>query len=121
MNYVTRYIVHVTAQDRESLRARSSAVFGNRYFAEVVAAVADEAPTSDTRVTVRMLAARTGLTDSLVKLVIRRLVSAELLRPLPQSRSRGPRYHEIQLSGGLWDVLVDFCLRLGRESSDGPS
>jgi hypothetical protein len=61
-------------------------MFSNRYFVEVVAGNADQAPTTHDRLTVRMLSARTGLTDSLVKLVLTRLVNAELL----QSQPRGP-------------------------------
>ena len=61
------------------MRERSSAVFSNRYFVEVIAGIADQAPTTHDRLTVRMLAAHTGLTDSLVKLLVARLVNAELL------------------------------------------
>jgi len=42
------------------MRERSSAVFSNRYFVEVVAGIADQAPTTHDRLTVRMLAAHTG-------------------------------------------------------------
>jgi hypothetical protein len=120
MNHATRYIAHVIVE-RDTLRARSAAVFGNRYLAEVVTAIADKAPSSDTLVTVRMLAHHTGLTDSLVKLVVTRLVNADLLRPLPQERPRGVSYHEVQRSGGLWDALVDLCERLERGLPDDAS
>ena len=69
----------------------------------------------------RMLAQHTGLTDSLVKLVVTRLVNADLLRPLPQKRPRGVSYHEVQRSGGLWDALVALCERLERELPDDAS
>lgn len=91
-------------------------MFGNRYFVEVVAGIADQAPTTHDRVTVRMLAARTGLTDSLVKLVVTRLINAGLLLSLPPDRPRGPRYHQVQRAGGQWDALVDLCARLTNET-----
>lgn len=93
------------------MRERSSAVFGNRYFVEVVAGIADQAPTTHDRLTVRMLAAHTGLTDSLVKLVVTRLVNAELLQSQPPDRPRGPRYHIVQRAGGRWDARADPPLR----------
>jgi hypothetical protein len=75
------------------VRERSSAVFSNRYFVEVVAGIADQAPTTHDQLTVRMLAAHTGLTDSLVKLVVTRLVNAELQSqppdPAPRPAARG--------------------------------
>jgi len=118
MKRVTRYITHVTESGQEVLRERSSAVFGNRYVAEVVTAIADETLNADSHVTVRMVASRTGLTDSLVKLVVQRLVAAELLRRLPQGRPRAPLYHEVQRSGGRWDALVELCVRLGHEPAE---
>lgn len=112
MNDVTRYILSVTNGQREALRHRSSAVFSNRYFVEVVTGIADRAPHTDDLVTVRMLAAHTGLTDGLVKLVVTRLVNAELLLSRPPGRPRGPRFHQIQRAGGRWDALVDLCALL---------
>ena len=63
-----------------------------------------------------MLAAHTGLTDSLVKLVVTRLVNAELLQSQPPDRPRGPRYHLVQRAGGRWDALVELCERLTHET-----
>lgn len=117
MNYVTRYITHVASQSRETLRDRSHAVFGNRYVAEVVTAIADEIASRRSQVTVRMIASRAQLTDSLVRLVTQRLVNAELLRRLPQERLRAPAYHEVQRAGGRWDALVDLCARLASEET----
>jgi hypothetical protein len=116
MNHVTRYITHVTLAGQETLRDRSYAVFGNRYVAEVVTAIAEESVNTRPQVTVRMIASRAGLTDSLVKLVTQRLVNAKLLRRLPQDRPRAPAYHEVQRSGGRWDALVNLCARLADEA-----
>jgi hypothetical protein len=119
INHVTLYIVHVLATSRDTLRDRSYAVFGNRYVAEVVTAIAEETAAANSQVTVRMIASRAGLTDGLVKLVTQRLVSAELLRRLPQDRPRAPAYHEVQRSGGRWNALVDLCARLADEAAGG--
>ncbi|MEU0880132.1 hypothetical protein ABZ345_16150 [Lentzea sp. NPDC005914] len=102
--------------ERELLRARSAAIFGNRYVAEVVLAVAELAPRTEDQVTVRMLARRTGLTDSLVRPVIKRLVQADVLRPLPQQRPRGASYHQIHFGQGVWEALMRTCTLL-RQSS----
>jgi hypothetical protein len=102
----------VTYNSAETLRDRSYAVFGNRYVAEVVTAIAEETAGARSQVTVRMIASRARLNDSLVLLVTKRLVNAELLHRLPQDRPRAPAYHEIQRSGGRWEALVDLCQRL---------
>lgn len=112
MTHVTRYINHVTYDSAETLRDRSYAVFGNRYVAEVVTAISQETAVVGSQVTVRMIAARARLNDSLVQLVTKRLVNAELLHRLPQDRPRAPAYHEVQRSGGRWQALVDLCRRL---------
>lgn len=110
MIHVTRHTIRVDEDSREASRRRSSALFGNRYLAEVVTAIVDlTSATGDTQVTVRMVASHTGLTDSLVRPVIKRLVDAELLHPQPQERLRGASYHEVQRTGGLWDTLVSAC------------
>lgn len=98
--------------ERDALRARSSAVFGNRYLAEVVTAVVALAPQEGDQVTVRMVATRTGLADSLVRPVVKRLVEADLLRPQGQQRPRSASYHEIHHVGGVWEALVKMCALL---------
>ncbi|MFD3572554.1 hypothetical protein [Streptomyces sp. NPDC058644] len=95
---------------QEALHRRSSALFGNRYMAEVVVAVDDlTSATGATPVTVRMVASRTGLTDSLVRPVVKRLVDAGLLDPQPQERLRTASYHQVRRDDGLWDTLVNTC------------
>ncbi|WP_158853016.1 hypothetical protein [Saccharothrix deserti] len=106
------------ARGKEALRDRSYAIFGNRYVAEVVTAIAEETAGAGSRVTVRMIASRARLNDSLVQLVTKRLVNAELLQRLPQDRPRAAAYHEVQRSGGRWQALVDLCRRLA-DDSDG--
>lgn len=120
MIYVTRYITQVVSKGSETLRDRSYAIFGNRYVAEVVTAIAEEIADARSQVTVRMIASRARLNDSLVQLVTKRLVNAELLNRLPQSRPRAAAYHEVQGAGGRWEALVDLCQRLA-EDADGES
>ena len=99
----------------EALRERSSAVFGNRYFIEIVTGIAERVPRAEDGLTVRMLAAHTGLTDNLVKPVVLRLINAKLLQAQPPDRPRGPRYHTVQRAGGRWDALVALCTQLAAE------
>jgi hypothetical protein len=101
--------------DTEALRERSAAVFGNRYFAEVVVAIESQVPTADSAITVRKVASRSGLADGLVKLAVTRLVKADLLKPLPAQRPRGPRPHQVVRAGGRWAALVQLCTRLRDE------
>lgn len=96
----------------ESLRSRSAAVFGNRYLVEVVAAAVASASGPEDVLTVRMLAQRAGLADSVVRPVVKRLVEAQLLQPLPQERPRGPNYHRIRRDDGIWDTLAHTCALL---------
>jgi predicted transcriptional regulator len=98
----------------ETLRARSSAVFGNRYVAEVVITIVALAPEPKSRVTVRMIAQQAELTDSLVRPVVKRLVDAGLLVPQEQQRPRGPNYHEVRLDLPLWKALEQTCKLLSR-------
>lgn len=92
------------------------AIFGNRYVAEVVLAIAALAPRAEDRVTVRMLATRTGLADNLVRPVIRRLVEAGVLRSLPQERPRGASYHQVHFGEGVWEALTSTCRLLHRSA-----
>ena len=72
---------------RESARLRSAAVFGNRFFAEVVVAVDRLSGPGGDGVTVRMIAADTGLVDSVVRPVMRRLCDGGLVAEPDRARS----------------------------------
>lgn len=76
--------------------AVSSALFNNSAFVAVVVA-ADEAVADayGPLLTTRLIASRTGLSDSVVRPVVQRLVRAELLGELPRSSARGARYLSI--------------------------
>jgi len=106
----------VEGTELEAVRAKSAAVFGNRHLAEVVAAAAVLAPNVGDQLTVRMLANRTGLTDSVVRPIVKRLVDADLLQPRPQQRPRGANYHEVRSGDGPWQALVHLCALLGSSS-----
>lgn len=97
---------------RELLRARSAAVFGNRYLAEIVTTAAGLPPADQHRITVRLLATRTGLGDNLIRPVVKRLVDADLLRSRRSERPRGPRYHQVR-NTSTWRALVHTCNTLG--------
>lgn len=102
-------------EELETRRNRSAAVFGNRYMAEVVAAVAALAPGAGTKVTTRMLANHTGLSDSLVRPVVKRLVEAGFLHPQDRHGPRSTNYHEVLHAGEAWEALVKICVLLHPE------
>lgn len=74
------------------VEARSSAVFGNRHLARVLAA-AGARHDADDLCTVRRLAVDTGVADSVVRPVVFRLAAAGVLEALPQERTRGERLY----------------------------
>jgi hypothetical protein len=99
----------VQTEGQVASRERSAAIFGNRFFAEVVSAVDRVSAASDTFVTTRMIASQTTLSDSLVRPVILRLRSVGLITPLP--RAGGPRstLHYQVCRGPLWDAVTAAC------------
>jgi hypothetical protein len=100
----------VAADGHEAWQERSAAIFGNRYFAEVVMAADRLSAMGDVFVTTRMVAAVTGLGDSLVRPVMRRLSAAGLIAELP--RTGGPRstlnYQVVR--NPLWEAIVAACV-----------
>jgi hypothetical protein len=96
-------------QQADSRRDYSSALFGNRYVVEVVMAIDELAPTVANRVTTRMIASNSGLSDSLVRPVVLRLTDSAMLAPIP--RTGGPRstlrYQVLRTD--LWAALVAIC------------
>jgi ribosomal protein S25 len=105
-------------QQRETRRARSAALFGNRYIAEVVAAVEVLAPPRENVVTTRMVASKTKLSDSLVRPVILRLEAAGLLAR--EERSGGPR-SELRFQvrdEALWPAIARACAILRAQGGE---
>lgn len=81
---------------RESARLRSAAVFGNRFFAEVAIAVDRLSGAGGAGVTVRMVAADTGLVDSVVRPVMRRLTDCGLIaEPFRRGRVRSALHYRV--------------------------
>jgi hypothetical protein len=111
-NRYTRHTTLVRADEHAASQECSAAIFGNRYFAEVVLAIDRLSATGDAFVTTRMVASDTRLGDSLVRPVMRRLGSAGLIAPLP--RTGGPRstlnYQVIR--GSLWATMVAACVEM---------
>jgi hypothetical protein len=102
-------IIRVTQEDREALRGRSSAIFGNRYFVDVVLAVDQLSGANDASVTTRMVASETTLSDSLVRQVMQRLRDAGLVAEPPRTGGpRSPRYFQVR-QGALWSSVLSAC------------
>jgi hypothetical protein len=109
MNRYTRNIIRVQLDELEASRERSSAIFGNRYFVDVVLAVDQLSDTDGTRVTTRMVASETTLSDSLVRQVMQRLNDAGLVREHPRTGgTRSPRYFQVD-RGPLWTGVLAAC------------
>jgi hypothetical protein len=90
---------HMNNQDET--RRRSAALFGNEKMAEVVVALDEEGPA-----TAQTIAARTGITHSLVRDVLLRLTAGGAARPLPRlGGSRSPQYYQ-PVNGDLWAALT---------------
>ena len=108
-NRYTRHTTHVRADEHAASQERSAAIFGNRYFAEVVLAVNRLSAVGDAFVTTRMVASDTTLGDSLVRPIMHRLTAAGLIAELP--RTGGPRstlnYQVIR--NPLWEAVVATC------------
>lgn len=103
-------------------REYSAALFGNRFVAEVVTAIQRLAPSHEDAVTTRLVASKTGLSDSLVRPVMLRLAEAGLLIPI--ERAGGPRstlWYQIRRAP-LWIAVTEACTLIGADSSaDSPT
>ena len=96
-------------EKHEASRERSSAIFGNRYFVDVVLAVDHLSGNDDARVTMRMVASETTISDSLVRQVMERLHDADLIAEEPRSGGpRSPRYFQVR-QGSLWTGVLATC------------
>jgi hypothetical protein len=108
-------------EEQEASRTRSAAIFGNRYFAEVVMAVSRLSGNTHARVTTRMVASETALSDSLVRQVMSRLSNADLITELPRAGgARSPRYFQIR-PGPLWARVLDACAAAGEGGGTVPA
>ena len=109
VNRYTRNIIRVELEEHEAERERSSAIFGNRYFVDVVLAVNHLSGDDHARVTMRMVASETTISDSLVRQVMERLHLARLITEQPRTGgARSPRYFQVR-QGPLWDGVLDAC------------
>ena len=109
MNRYTRNIIRVELEGHEASRERSSAIFGNRYFVDVVLAV-NRLTGDDARVTMRMVASATTISDSLVRQVMERLHLAGLVTEQPRTGGpRSTRYFQVR-RGPLWASVLDACV-----------
>lgn len=96
----------------EAARLRSEAVFGSRFFGDVVVALARLAAARDVGVTVRMVAADTGLADSVVRPVMRRLRDGGLVTEVARGRgARSPLYYQVRRTP-LWEGILSACTAL---------
>lgn len=110
MKSYTVNIIRVELEEGEASRERSSAIFGNRYFVDVVLAVNQLSANDHARVTMRMVASETTISDSLVRQVIERLHGAGLIAEEPRSGGpRSPRYFQIR-RGPLWTGVLATCI-----------
>jgi hypothetical protein len=111
-------IIRVELEAHEASRERSSAIFGNRYFVDVVLAVDHLSGDDDARLTMRTVASETTISDSLVRQVMERLRGAGLIAEEPRSGGpRSPRYFQL-LQGPLWTGVLATCIA-SREDDAG--
>lgn len=106
----TRHTTHVQEDEHATSRDRSAAIFGNRFFADVVVAVDRLSGPDDAFVTTRRVASETALSDSLVRPVMLRLRAAGFIADLP--REGGPRstlLYQVQ-RGPVWTGVLAACI-----------
>lgn len=91
----------MTDAELEARRARSAALFNNRYFADVAVHALAVSSHGEDLFTARMIASETGLADSVVRPVLLRMVDAEVLERLPRAGGgRSAQYYAVK-DGGL--------------------
>lgn len=96
------------------LRKASASLFGNEKFVEVVLAFGR----ANGAATAQQISTATTVVHPLVGPVLRRLVDAGALRPLPRATSRGIQYYEVA-DAALWDAVLHVCVVLAARSSHG--
>lgn len=96
----------------EARRAASFALFNNRAVVDVVLAIERIADQQGVFVTTRAIAANTGIVDSVVRPVMRRLVEAQALAAVP--KAGGPRSAQYFTIGraATWGALLALCSEL---------
>jgi hypothetical protein len=100
----------VQADEYAASRDRSAAIYGNRFFAEVVVAIDRLSGPDDAFVTTRRVANGTGVGDSLVRPVMLRLLNAGLIADLPrEGGSRSTLLYQVR-RGPLWAGVVAACV-----------
>ena len=121
VNRFTRNIIRVEHEEHDASRERSSAIFGNRYFVDVVLAVDHLSGDDHARVPMRMVASETTISDSLVRQVMERLHLAGLIVEQPRTGGpRSPRYFQIR-RGPLWVSVLDACLASRANEGTAPA
>lgn len=96
----------------------SAAIFGNRYFAAVVDAAArlDE---TEGYFTARTVAKATAIADGLVRPVLMRLITADILIPAARTGgTRSPRYYKLARSEATATVVAAARAALGPPSDN---
>lgn len=89
---------------------RSAALFNNRHLVTVVQAIADDAPPE---FTTRQIAGYTGLPDSVVRPILHRLRTAEVLVPTrSDAGARGAKYFRAATDTAEWTNLEALCRAL---------
>ena len=112
MNRVTQIAIQgtlarVAPHEVEARRDRSSALFNNRYFGDVARTILDITDDGADMVTARKIASTTGLSDSLVRPVLQRLVTAEALAKLDRTGSnRGAQYYLVRDPDTLRSIVA---------------
>lgn len=107
----------------EEARRLSAAVFGNRHFAAVVAAIKERMSSEAELVTARELARAAALSDSTVRPVLLRLAEAGVLLALPKAgHARTTQYYQ-PVPGLLWTALGQMAnaVRGDQRSESRPS
>jgi hypothetical protein len=123
VNRYTRNIIRVELEEHTASLERSSAIFGNRYFVDVVLAVDHLSGDDHALVTMRMVASETTISDSLVRQVMERLHLAGLVTEQPRTGGpRSPRYFQIR-QGPLWAGVLKACVasKGGTETDPAPA
>ncbi|HEY6496980.1 MAG TPA: hypothetical protein VIZ43_27195 [Trebonia sp.] len=87
-------------------------MFGNRFFAEVVVAVGRLSGPGGDGVTVRMIAADTGLVDSVVRPVMRRLCDGGLVAEPDRAGARSALHYRCAARRCLWAGVLSACAAL---------